>query len=84
MEDTSAECERLVYDIVMSRTEEERFILCADMYETAREFAKIGMPEGLSYREQELFIFKRLHGATPQELVSASPQKKSDFAKIRD
>ncbi|MEO8573943.1 MAG: hypothetical protein ABI481_08230 [Pyrinomonadaceae bacterium] len=70
MEDTSRENRRLVYDIVMSKTVGERFMMCAELYEDATELAKMGMPEGLSEPEQEAFIFKRLHGVSPTELVN--------------
>lgn len=53
----------------MARSEEERFLMCAEMYETSKELAKIGMPEGLSVLEEQAFVFRRLHGATPEELV---------------
>jgi hypothetical protein len=43
--------------------------MCAQMYEDAKEFAKIGMPEGLSKAQQEEFIFKRIHGISPLESV---------------
>ena len=69
MEDTSLENKRLVYDIVMSRSVGERFLMCAQMYEDAREFAKIGMPQDLSSFEQERYIFKRIHGCYPEESV---------------
>lgn len=69
MEDTSLENKRLVYDIVMSRSVGERFLMCAQMYEDAREFAKIGMPQDLSSLEQERYIFKRIHGCYPEESV---------------
>ena len=39
------------------------------MYEEAKQFARIGMPDGLSPDEQESYIFKRIHGVTPSELV---------------
>jgi hypothetical protein len=53
----------------MSKTAEERFLMCAQMYEDAKEFARIGMPVGLTPFEQEEFIFQRIHGSTPCELV---------------
>lgn len=70
MEDTTRECRRLVYDIVMSKTVEERFLMCAQLYEDAKELAKVGMPEGLSEPEQEAFIFERLHGVSASQLVN--------------
>jgi hypothetical protein len=39
------------------------------MYEEAKEFAKIGMPEGLSSEDRETFIFERIHGAKSEQLV---------------
>lgn len=69
MEDTTSQNRRLIHDIVMSKSVEERFLMCAEMYETAKEFAKIGMPTGLSYGEQQAYIFKRIHGRSPQELI---------------
>jgi hypothetical protein len=69
VEDTTQENRKLVYDIVMSKTAEERFLMCAELYEEAKEFAKIGMPEDLSPFEQEGYVFRRLHGAHPNDLV---------------
>ncbi len=69
MEDTTRENRQLIHDIVMSKTVEERFLMCAEMFEAAKEFAKIGMPGGLSYIEQQEYIFKRIHGLSPQELI---------------
>ena len=53
----------------MSKTVEERFLMCAQMYEDAKEFARIGMPERLSDKEKQSFIFERIHGARPEELI---------------
>jgi hypothetical protein len=54
----------------MSKSVEERVLICAQMYEDAMEFARIGMPEGLSEAEQNAFVFRRIHGATPKEIVN--------------
>ena len=69
MGDTSRENRELVRDIVMSKSVEERFLMCAAMYEDAKALATIGMPAGLSEKEQEAYIFRRLHGADPEEFV---------------
>lgn len=69
MEDTSEDARKLVRRIVMSKTMEERFLMCSQMYEDAKEFARIGMPAGLSPLEQERHIFKRIHGCYPEESV---------------
>ncbi|MBE7515522.1 MAG: hypothetical protein HS105_02760 [Chloracidobacterium sp.] len=57
----------------MSKTVEERFLMCAQMYEDAKEFARIGMPASLSQLEQERYIFKRIHGEFPEDLVKTIP-----------
>ena len=62
MEDTPSEIRKLVRDIIMSKTEEERFLMCAQMFEDGKELAKIGMPEGLSGDEQAAYVYKRIYG----------------------
>lgn len=69
MEDTSRESRDLVRKIVMSKTLEERFLMCAEMYEEAKEYAKVGIPEHLSIDESENYVFERIHGANPMELI---------------
>ena len=76
MEDTTRENRELVRDIELSKTVEERFLMCAAMYEDAKELAKIGMPEGLSDEEQRAYVFKKLHGAYPIELVQTEANNK--------
>ncbi len=70
MEDTSKENRRLVYDIVMSKTVEERFMMCAQMYEDAKSIARAALPSGLSQEEQEREIFKRIHGEYPEAFAA--------------
>lgn len=76
MEDTARENRELVRNITMSKTVEERFLICAAMYEDAKELAKIGMPEGLSDEEQQAYVFKRLHGMYPVEIVLSGSKNK--------
>jgi hypothetical protein len=72
VEDTTLEAKQIVQDIVSLISVEERLLICAQMYEEAKEFAKIGMPQGLSESEQVAFIFKRIHGVSPFESVTSS------------
>lgn len=62
----------MIREIVMSKSVEERLLMCAELYEEAKEFARIGVPPGLSIEEQEMFIFRRIHGASPMDLISAN------------
>ncbi len=66
MDDTKRENRRLVYEIVMSKTVEERFMMCAQMNEDAKAIARAALPRGLSQKEQEREIFKRIHGEYPE------------------
>lgn len=72
MEDTPFESRNLIHDILMSKTIEERVLMCAELYEEAKELAKMGMPDGLPIADQEAYIFKRIHGALPDELIRQS------------
>ncbi len=71
MEDTTQAARELVDNILSEMTASERLLMCAEMYEDAKEFARIGMPNGLSSNEQEAFIFRRIHGRSPQEMVNS-------------
>lgn len=62
MEDTTAEVRALVYQAVMERTEEERFLMCAEMFETAKRFAEERLPAGLSDEERKRRVFKEIYG----------------------
>lgn len=62
MEDTSRQNRALIREIMMSKTVEERFLMCAELYEDAKEFAKVGMPDNLTAEEQQRYIYQRIHG----------------------
>jgi hypothetical protein len=60
--DTSPEIERMVRNKIMARSGEERFIMGAEMFESAREMVKASLPRGLSEMEQRRLLFKRIYG----------------------
>jgi hypothetical protein len=62
MTDTPPEIERIVRDKIMARSGEERFVMGAQMSESAREMVKASLPPGLSKAEQRRELFKRLYG----------------------
>jgi hypothetical protein len=66
--DTPPEIERMVRDTIMARSGEERFIMGAQMFESAREMIKASLPKGLSETEQRRLLFKRIYG---KEIESA-------------
>ena len=62
MTDTSPEIERLVRDKLMARSGEERFVMGALMFDSAREMVKASLPPGLSDLEQRRELFRRFYG----------------------
>ncbi len=62
MTDTPPEIEQIMRDKLMARSGEERFIMGAQMFDSAREMVKASLPTGLSETEQRRQLFKRLYG----------------------
>jgi len=60
--DTPAEIERIVREKIMAISGEERFIMGAQMFESAMEMAKASLPAGLSGAEQRRRLFKHIYG----------------------
>ena len=58
MEDTTAEVKQLFRRLIMSRSEEERFMMCAEMFDSAREIIRASMPKGLSEAEERRYIYE--------------------------
>ena len=47
---------------MMSKTVEERFLMCAQMYDDAKTLALIGASDKLTAEEQQRYIYQRIHG----------------------
>jgi len=62
MNDTPPEIERMIRDKIMALSGEERFIMGALMFDSAREMVKASLPRGLSEAEQRRQLFKRRYG----------------------
>ncbi len=62
MTDTPPEIERIVRDKLMALSGEERFVMGAQMSESAREIVKASLPPGLSNAEERRQLFQRLYG----------------------
>jgi hypothetical protein len=60
--DTPAEIERIVREKIMASSGEERFIMGAQMFESAMEMAKASLPPGLPAAEQRRRLFKHIYG----------------------
>ena len=62
MTDTAPEIERIMCGKLMARSGEERFLMGAEMFESAREMVKASLPRGLSEADERRQLFKRLYG----------------------
>jgi hypothetical protein len=62
MTDTPPEIERMVREKIMARSGEERFIMGAQMFESAMEMAKASLPPGLPIAERRRRLFKHIYG----------------------
>ena len=49
-------------DKLMARSGEERFVMGAQMFESAREMVKASLPRDLSEAERRRQLFERLYG----------------------
>jgi hypothetical protein len=62
MTDTLPEIQRIMRDKLMARSGEERFVMGAQMFDSARELVKASLPQDLSEPEQRRQLFKRIYG----------------------
>jgi len=61
MTDTSREIERMMRDRIIALSGEERFVMGAQMSESAREMVKASLPQDLLEPEQRRQLFKRIY-----------------------
>ena len=60
--DTSPEIERMVRNQIMARFAEERLVMGAEAFDSAREMIKASLPKNLSETETRCLLFKRIYG----------------------
>ena len=60
--DTPPEIERMVREKIMALSGEMRFIMGAQMFDSAREMVEASLPRDLSEPERRRLLFKRIYG----------------------
>ena len=60
--DTPSEIERMVHDRLMARSNAERFLMGAAMFDSARKMIEASLPVGLSEIERRRELFRRTYG----------------------
>ena len=68
MTDTEPEVARKFYEMIMSRSGEERFMMGIRSFEAARAIVLASLPKDLSKDELRAKLFERIYGA-PLEVV---------------
>jgi hypothetical protein len=62
MTDTAQEIKQLVREQIMARSPAERFLMGAEMFDSALAVVKASLPTNLSRSEYKRQLFKRLYG----------------------
>jgi hypothetical protein len=62
MTDTPPEIEQMVREKIMARSAEERFIMGAQMFDSALEMIRASLPKDLSPAEERRLLLKRIYG----------------------
>jgi hypothetical protein len=62
MKDTSLEMENIYFQKIMSFTQEERFLMAVDMFDTAKSLVIASLPKSLSKIEIKVQTFLRFYG----------------------
>ena len=60
--DTPPEIELTVREKIMALSNEERFVIGAQMFDSAREMIKASLPKDLSEPELRRLLFRRIYG----------------------
>jgi len=72
MNDTSPEVERLVREMMMARSGEERLLMGAAMFEAARDMVIASLPKDISPMEFKGRLFERLYGFSLEQALEAN------------
>ncbi|MBC7909203.1 MAG: hypothetical protein H7Y30_01800 [Pyrinomonadaceae bacterium] len=72
MNDTSPEVERMMREMLMQRSGEERFLMGALMFDAAREMVIASLPTDLPPLEFKRRLFERIYGF-PLEAIFQPP-----------
>lgn len=72
MNDTSPEVQALFREMIMSRSNEERFVMGALMFDDARELIIASFPANLPAPEFRQRLFTRIYGYPLTSLTSSS------------
>ena len=79
MSDTEPQVARKFYEMIMSRSGEERFMMGIRSFDAARTIVLASLPKDLSEDELKRKLFERIYGAPMEDFLSG----KLDDSKVR-
>jgi hypothetical protein len=71
MNDTPLEVERLLREMMMARSGEERLLMGSAMFDAARDMVIASLPENLPALEFKRRLFERLYGISLEQALEA-------------
>jgi len=71
MTDTPPDVEKLYEQMLMARSNEERFLMGIGMFETARKFVLASLPPDASPRDVRRHLLQRFYGLSLENLEQA-------------
>ena len=72
MNDTPPEVEKMVREMMMARSNEERFLMGARMFDAAREMVIASLPRNLVPLEFKRRLFERIYGFPLETIFKGS------------
>ena len=78
MIDTEPEVARKFYEMIMSRSGEERFMMGIRSFEAARAIVLASLPKGLSRDELQMKLFERIYGAPLDAVLKGASGSNED------
>ncbi len=74
MTDTEPQVDRKFYEMIMSRSGEERFMMGIRSFDAARTIVLASLPKDLPERELKRMLFERIYGAPMEDFLSRADQ----------
>ncbi len=72
MTDTEPQVDRKFYEMIMSRSGEERFMMGIRSFDAARTIVLASLPKDLPEHELKRMLFERIYGAPMEDFLSGA------------
>ena len=72
MTDTEPQAARRFYEMIMSRSGEERFMMSIHSFDAARTIVLASLPKDLPEHELKRMLFERIYGAPVEDFLDGA------------